>query len=82
MYVQIPLYASMLKALKSPAGKIEITVSKKMNTFLFIHAVECWLSAVILFKKKKKKEGRSEEIVYVLKWKYLQNTHIECIVHE
>ena len=80
MYVQTPLYASMLKALKSPAGKIEIIVSKKMNTFLLIHAVECWLPAVILLKKEK--EGRSEEIVYVLKWKYLQNTHIECITHE
>lgn len=52
-----------------------------MNMFLFIHVVECWLSEVILFKKKKK-EGRSEEIVYLLRWKYLQNTHMECITHE
>ena len=29
-----------------------------MNTFLLIHAVECWLSAVILLKKEK--EGRKE----------------------
>ena len=59
MYIQIPMYASMLKALKSPAGKIEIKVSKKKNMFLFIHVVECWLSEVILFKKKKK---RKEEV--------------------
>ena len=52
-----------------------------MNMFLFIHVVECWLSEVILLKKKRK-EGRIEEIVYLLRWKYLQNTHMECITHE
>lgn len=36
MYIQIPMYASMLKALKSPAGKIEIIVSKK-NEHVFIY---------------------------------------------
>lgn len=81
MYVQIPLYASMLKALKSPTGKIEITVSKKWTHFYLSMQ---WNAGYLqlFYLKKKKKEGRSEEIVYVLKWKYLQNTHIECIIHE